>query len=92
MVATPRLASQPSDLFTARLAAALVEGLPTAAASRAVSSVYGVLEETVRRRYYEMALVSSSERPVAPDRRFAPSVIPPRAGAVPWPAAPAVFP
>ena len=45
MVATPRLASRPSgtgELFTALLAAALVEGLPTAAAlNRAFSSVYG---------------------------------------------------
>ena len=55
-----------------------VEGLPTAAAlGRAVSGVYGVLEETERRQSYELALIASAERMVRPDRLFAPSAVPP---------------
>jgi hypothetical protein len=49
MVATPRLASRPSgtgDLFTALFAAALLEGLPTAAVlSRAGSCAAAVLQD-----------------------------------------------
>jgi pyridoxine kinase len=79
-VATPRLSCRPSgtgDLFIALFAAALVEGLPTAAAlGRAVSGVYCVLEETERRQSYELALIASAERMVRPDRLFAPSAVP----------------
>jgi len=65
------------DLFTALFAAALVEGLPTAAAlGRAVSGVYCVLEETELRQSYELALIASAERMVRPDRLFAPSAVP----------------
>ena len=91
MVATPRLSCRPSgtgDLFTALFAAALVEGLPTAAAlGRAVSGVYGVLEETDRRHSYEMALIASAERMVRPDRLFAPSAVPPGSDAAQRPVA-----
>src|SRR2546425_3530615 len=52
MVSTPRLSCRPSgtgDLFTSLFAAALVQGLTTGAAlGRAVSGVYGDLEETER--------------------------------------------
>jgi pyridoxine kinase len=79
MVATPRLSCQPvgtGDLFTALFAAGLVEGLSTPSTlGRAVSGVYGVLEETERRQSYEMALIASAERMVRPDRLFAPSTI-----------------
>ena len=79
MVTTPRLSCQPSgtgDLFTALFAAGLVEGLSTPSAlGRAVSGVYGVLEETERLHSYEMALIAGAERMVRPDRLFAPSAI-----------------
>ena len=85
MVATPQLACRPSgtgDLFTALFAAALVEGLPTAAAlGRAVSGVYAVLEETERRQSYEMALIAASERMLRPDRLFEASALPQGANA-----------
>jgi hypothetical protein len=79
MVATPRLSclSGTGDLFAALFAAALVEGLPTAAAlGRAVSGVHGVLEETERRQSYEMALIASTERMLRPDRLFEASTRP----------------
>jgi pyridoxine kinase len=80
MVATPRLSCRPSgtgDLFAALFAAALMEGMTTAAAlGRAVSGVYGVLEETERRQSYEMALIASTERMLRPDRLFEASAIP----------------
>jgi pyridoxine kinase len=80
MVSTPRLTCRPcgtGDLFTALFAAALVEGLSTEAAlSRAVSSVYAVLEETERRHSYEMGLIASAERMLRPDRLFEATAVP----------------
>ena len=85
MVSTPRLSRRPSgtgDLFTALFAAALVQGLTTGAAlGRAVSGVYGVLEETERRQSYELALIASAERMLRPHPLFEPSGILARAGA-----------
>lgn len=85
MVSTPRLSCRPSgtgDLFTALFAAALVQGLTTEAAlGRAVSGVYGVLEETERRQSYELAVIASAERMLRPHPLFEPSGIPARAGA-----------
>ncbi len=82
-VSTPRLSCRPSgtgDLFAALFAAALVQGLTTGAAlGRAVSGVYGVLEETEQRQSYEMALIASVERMVRPHPLFEPSGIPARA-------------
>jgi pyridoxine kinase len=93
MVSTPRLSCRPSgtgDLFTALFAAALVQGLTTGAAlGRAVSGVYGVLEETERRQSYEMALIASAERMLRPHPLFEPSGIPARAGGDPSPMVPA---
>ena len=93
MVSTPRLSCRPSgtgDLFTALFAAALVQGLTTGAAlGRAVSGVYGVLEETERRLSYEMALIGSAERLLRPHPLFEPSGIPERAGGDPSPMVPA---
>jgi pyridoxine kinase len=93
MVSTPRLSCRPSgtgDLFTALFAAALVQGLATGAAlGRAVSGVYGVVEETERRQSYELALVASVERMLRPHPLFAPSGIPARADAGTFPAPPA---
>jgi pyridoxine kinase len=93
MVSTPRLSCRPSgtgDLFTALFAAALVQGLTTGAAlGRAVSGLYGVLEETERRQSYEMALIASAERMLRPHPLFEPSVIPARAGGDPSPMVPA---
>jgi pyridoxine kinase len=93
MVSTPRLscrASGTGDLFTALFAAALVQGLTTGAAlGRAVSGVYGVLEETVRRQSYEMALIASAERMLRPDPLFEPMGILARAGGDPSPMVPA---
>jgi pyridoxine kinase len=74
IVSTPKLSCRPSgtgDLFTALFAAALVQGLATGAAlSRAVSGVYGVLEETERRQSYEMVLAASAERMLRPHPLF----------------------
>ncbi|MGH6836489.1 MAG: pyridoxal kinase PdxY [Methylocella sp.] len=85
MVSTPRLSCRPSgtgDLFTALFAAALAQGIATGAAlGRAVSGIYGVLEETERRQSYEMALVASAERMLRPDPLFEPQSIPARADA-----------
>jgi pyridoxine kinase len=93
LVSTPRLSCRPSgtgDLFTALFAAALVQGHITGAAlGRAVSGVYGVLEETERRQSYEMALIASAERMLRPHPLFAPSGIPARAGGEPSPRVPA---
>jgi pyridoxine kinase len=93
MVSTPRLSCRPSgtgDLFTALFAAALVQGLTTGAAlGRAVSGVYGVLEETERRLSYEMALIASAERLLRPHPLFHPFGIPARAGGDPSPMVPA---
>ena len=84
MVLTPRRSCRPSgtgDLFTALFAAALVQGLTTGAAlGRAVSGVYGVLEETERRQSYEMVLIASAERMLRPRPLFEPSGIQARAG------------
>ena len=92
IVSTPRLSCRPSgtgDLFTALFAAALVQGLTTAAAlGRAVSGVYGVLEETERRQSSEMTLIASAERMLRPHPLFAPSGIP-RSGGDPAPMVPA---
>jgi pyridoxine kinase len=89
MVSTPKLSCRPSgtgDLFTVLFAAAMVEGHTTGAAlGRAVSGVYGVLEETERRRSYEMDLIASVERMLRPHPLFEPSGIPART-APPWPA------
>ena len=89
MVSTPKLSCRPSgtgDLFTALFAAAMVQGHTTEAAlGRAVSGVYGVLEETERRRSYEMALIASVERMLRPHPLFEPSGIPALTGP-PWPA------
>jgi pyridoxine kinase len=93
MVSTPRLSCRPSgtgDLFTALFAAALAQGLTTGAAlGRAVSGVYGVLEETERRQSSEMALIASAERMLRPDPLFVPSGIPARAGGDSSPMVPA---
>lgn len=93
MVSTPRISCHPSgtgDLFTALFAAALVQGLATGAAlGRAVSGVYGVVEETERRQSYEMALIASAERMLRPHPLFEPSGIPARADAGTFSAAPA---
>ncbi len=93
MVCTPRISCRPSgtgDLFTALFAAALVQGLATGAAlGRAVSGVFGVLEETERRQSYEMALIASAERMLRPHPLFEPSGIPARADAGMFLAAPA---
>ncbi|MGC2225024.1 MAG: pyridoxal kinase PdxY [Methylocella sp.] len=93
MVSTPRISCRPSgtgDLFTALFAAALVQGLATGAAlGRAVSGVYGVIEETERRQSYEMALIASAERMLRPHPLFEPCGIPARADAGTFPAAPA---
>jgi pyridoxine kinase len=93
MVSTPRISCRPSgtgDLFTALFAAALVRGLATEAAlGRAVSGVYGVVEETERRQSYEMALIPSADRMLRPHPLFEPSGIPARADAGTFPAAPA---
>lgn len=93
MVSTPRISCHPSgtgDLFTALFAAALVQGLATGAAlGRAVSGVYGVVEETERRQSYEMALIASAERMLRPHPLFEASGIPARADAGTFPAAPA---
>jgi pyridoxine kinase len=71
-------------------APAAVEGLTTGAAlGRAVSGVYGVLEETERRQSSEMALIASAERMLRPDPLFEPSGIPARAGGDPSPMVPA---
>lgn len=79
MISTPRISCRPlgtGDLFSALFAAALVQGLTTGAAlGRAVSGVYGVLEETERRQSYEMALVASAERMLRPHPLFEPSGI-----------------
>lgn len=79
-VVTPRLACRPSgtgDLFVALFVAALVEGMPTEAAlGRAVSGVYGVLEETERRQSSEMALIAAAGRMRRPDKLFAALGIP----------------
>ena len=56
-----------------------------AALGRAVSGVYGVLEETERRQSYEMALIASVERMLRPHPLFEPSGIPARAGGDPSP-------
>ena len=70
--------------------AALVQGLTTGAAlGRAVSGVYGVLEETERRQSSEMALIASAERMLRPHPLFVPSGIPARAGGDPSPIVPA---
>ena len=94
MVSTPRISCRPSgtgDLFAALFAAALVQGLATGAAlGRAVSGVYGVLEETERRQSSEMALIASVERILRPHPLFVPSGIPARAGGDPSPIVPAV--
>ena len=96
MVLTPRRSCRPSgtgDLFTALFAAALVQGLTTGAAlGRAVSGVYGVLEETERRQFYEMALIASAERMLRPHPLFVPSGIPARAGGDTSPIVPALRP
>jgi pyridoxine kinase len=93
MISTPRLSCRPSgtgNLFTALFAAALVQGLTTGAAlGRAVSGVYGVLEETERRQSYEMALIASVERMLLPHPLFGPSGIPARAGGDTSPMVPA---
>ena len=93
MVSTPRLSCRPSgtgNLFGALFAAALVQGLTTGAAlGRAVSGVYGVLEETERRQSYEMALIASAERMARPHPLFEPSRIPAGAGGDPPPMVPA---
>ncbi len=93
IVSTPRLFCRPSgtgDLFTALFAAALVQGLTTGAAlGRAVSGVYGVLEETERRQSYELALIASAERMLRPHPLFEPSGIPARAGGDTSPMVPA---
>src|SRR5947209_6192681 len=93
MVSTPRLSCRPSgtgDLFTALFAAALPHSLTTGAAlGRAVSGVYGVLEETERRQSPEMALIASAERMLRPHPLFVPSGIPARAGGDPSPMFPA---
>ena len=93
MVSTPRISCRPSgtgDLFAALFAAALVQGLATGAAlGRAVSGVYGVLEETERRQSYEMALIASAERMLRPHPLFEPSGIHARADSGTFPAAPA---
>jgi pyridoxine kinase len=93
MVSTPKISCRPSgtgDLFTALFAAALVQGLATGAAlGRAVSGVYGVVEETERRQSYEMALIASAERMLRPHPLFEPSGVPARADAGTFPAAPA---
>ena len=93
MVSTPRISCHPSgtgDLFTALFAAALVQGLATGAAlGRAVSGVYGVVEETERRQSYELALIASAERMLRPHPLFEASGIPARADAGTFPAAPA---
>jgi pyridoxine kinase len=93
MVSTPRISCHPSgtgDLFTSLFAAALVQGLATGAAlGRAVSGVYGVVEETERRQSYEMALIASAERMLRPHPLFEPSGVPARADAGTFPAAPA---
>jgi pyridoxine kinase len=92
MVSTPKLSCRPAgtgDLFAALFAAALVQGLTTGAAlSRAVSGVYGVLEETARRQSYEMALIASAERMLRPHPLFEPSGIPARASGDPSPKVP----
>ena len=90
-VATPKLSCRPAgtgDLFTALFAAALVQGHTTGAAlGRAVSGVYGVLEETARRQSQrqsnEMALIASAERMVSPHPLFEACGIPQRAGGDP---------
>jgi hypothetical protein len=70
LVSTPRLSYRPpgtGDLFTALFAAALVQGHTTGAAlGRAVSGVYGVLEETERWQSHEMALIASAVRMLRP--------------------------
>ncbi len=93
IVSTPRISCHPSgtgDLFTALFAAALVQGLATGAAlGRAVSGVYGVVEETERRQSYEMALIASAERMLRPHPLFEASGTPARADAGTFPAEPA---
>ncbi len=83
-IATPKLACSPSgtgDLFAALFAAALVQGLATMAAlEQAVSGVYAVLEETINRGSYEMALVPAVARLLRPRRRFTALPISPRTG------------
>ncbi|HEY8031164.1 MAG TPA: pyridoxal kinase PdxY [Methylocella sp.] len=95
MVSSPKLACCPAgtgDLFTALFAAALVQGLSTAAAlGRTVSGVYAVLEETERRQSYEMALIASAERMLHPDRLFEPTCFPARAGGDSSPVVPAAI-
>jgi pyridoxine kinase len=76
MVATPRLASRPSGTaicsrrFWSPRWWRACRPRPRSAAPFPV--VYGVLEKTVRRQSYEMALMASTERLLHPDRRFAP--------------------
>jgi pyridoxine kinase len=96
LVSTPRLSCRPSgtgDLFTALFAAALVQGLVTGAAlGRAVSGVFGVVEETERRQSYEMALIASAERMLRPHPLFEPLSVPPGADAPHRPTAIATSP
>ena len=67
-----------------------MQGFTTGAAlGRAVSGVYGVLEETVRRQSYEMALIASAERMLRPHPLFEPLGISARAGVDPSPMVPA---
>lgn len=74
MVSTPKLpcrACGTGDLFTALYAAARVKGLSTSAAlGYAVSGVFAVLEETVKRQSYEMELIGSRTRWLSPQSRF----------------------
>jgi pyridoxine kinase len=74
MTATPKLSCNPSgtgDLFTALFAAAIAQGRAAKAALEcAVSGIHAVLEETVTRRSYEMALVPAAERLLYPDCQF----------------------
>ena len=60
-----------------------------AALGRAVSGVYGVLEETERRQSYGMVLIASAERMLCPRPLFEPSGIPARAGGDTSPMVPA---
>ena len=68
--------SRTGDLFTALYAAARVKGLSTPAAlGHAVSGVFAVLEETLRRQSYEMELIASRTRWLSPQSRFEANLI-----------------
>ncbi len=73
-VRTPRLpisVNGAGDAIAALFFVHLLEGGPAQALSRAASSIYGVLEQTARGKYREIAMIAAQDELIAPTAVFA---------------------